>query len=193
MKTTSEGSLNRLERGAGSWCRGDTEEGRRVTCRPIAQSKTVFCAYTRASLRLRTATLAGLQAASMFPLIGASILEPTIAQVRLTPLVKVLSSNIKSVSSLPSGTLLTLLRLETNDLRGPFKLLIDTIARGRGSEGEREAHARLVPIRLHQDRLVRVAGASFAFNASECARGCVARIKGEEVGDGIRADEDGGE
>jgi hypothetical protein len=172
-------------------------QAQKALCREI-KSHDWLCGF---SVVLTTfgrtiAALASLQAASMFPLVGAwrlAILEPTIAQVRLTPLVQVLSSNSKSVSSLPSGTLLTLLRLETNDLRGPFKLLIDTIARVSGSEGEREAHARLVPTRLHQDRLVRVAGASFAFNASECVRGRVARIKGEGVGDGIRADEDGGE
>jgi hypothetical protein len=70
----------------------------------------------------------------MFLLVDAwrlDILEPTIAQARLTPLVsKALASNSKSVSSSPRATLLTLLRLETNALCRPFKLLIATIPRG---------------------------------------------------------------
>ena len=46
---------------------------------------------------------------------------------------------------------------------------------------------------LHQDRLVRMAAASLAFNVGAWVqRSRVARIKGEEVGDGIRADEEVG-
>ena len=52
----------------------------------------------------------------------------------------------------------------------------------------------LVQTLLHEDRLVRVAAASLAFNVGAWVQnGRVARIKGEEVGDGIRADEEGGE
>ncbi|KAH9979212.1 PPPDE putative peptidase domain-containing protein [Russula vinacea] len=52
----------------------------------------------------------------------------------------------------------------------------------------------LVQTLLHEDRLVRVAAASLAFNVGAWVqKGRVARIKGEEVADGIRADEEDGE
>ena len=54
----------------------------------------------------------------------------------------------------------------------------------------------LVQTLLHQDRFVRVAAASLAFNVGAWVqRGRVARTKGgrEEVVDGIRADEEDGE
>ena len=51
----------------------------------------------------------------------------------------------------------------------------------------------LVQTLLHQERLVRMAAASLAFNVGDWVqRSRVARIKGEEAGDGIRADEEDG-
>jgi hypothetical protein len=52
----------------------------------------------------------------------------------------------------------------------------------------------LVQTLLHQDRLVRVAAASLAFNVGAWVqKGRVARIKGEGVVDGIREGEEDGE
>ena len=59
--------------------------------------------------RTMAALAASLPAASMFPLLDVwrlAILEPAIAQVTLTPLVKVLAANSESVSSSPRATLL---------------------------------------------------------------------------------------
>ncbi len=67
--------------------------------------------------RTTSAFVANLPAASMFPLFDVwrlAILEPTIAQATLKPLVRVLTLNSESVSSSPRATLLTLLRLVTN-------------------------------------------------------------------------------
>ena len=64
--------------------------------------------------------------------------------------------------------------------------------------GAQEAKAALTSVLvqtlLHEDRVVRVAAASLAFNFW-AQKGRVARIKGarEEVADGIRADEEDGE
>ena len=65
---------------------------------------------------------ANLPMASMFPLFDIwrlAILEPSIAQATLTPLIKVLASNSESISSSPRATLLALLRLTTNALGTP--------------------------------------------------------------------------
>ena len=52
----------------------------------------------------------------------------------------------------------------------------------------------LVQTLLHEDRLVRVVAASLGFNVGAWVqKGRLARIKGEEVADGIRADEEDGE
>ena len=141
---------------------------------------------------------ANLPTASMFPLFDVwrlAILEPTIAQATVTPLVKVLASNSESISSSPRATLLTLLRLTTNALGTPSlarSLLLPTGAQ----EARGALTSVLVQTLLHQDRLVRVAAASLAFNVGAWVqRGRVARTKGgrEEVVDGIRADEEDGE
>jgi thiol-disulfide isomerase/thioredoxin len=144
--------------------------------------------------RTITALVANLPAASMFPLFDVwrlAILEPTIAQVTLTPLVKALTANSESVSTSPRATLLTLLRLTTN-------VLGTSLTRSLLSPGAQEARAALTSVLvqtlLHQDRLVRVAAASLAFNVGAWVqKGRVARIKGQEVVDGIRADEEDGE
>ena len=52
----------------------------------------------------------------------------------------------------------------------------------------------LVQLLLHEERLVRVAAANLAFNVgARVQKGRVAGIKGEEVVDVIRADEEDGE
>jgi hypothetical protein len=130
----------------------------------------------------------------MFPLFDVwrlAILELTIAQVTLTPLVKALNANSESVSSSPRATLLTPLRLTTNALGTP-------LSRSLLSRGAQEARVSLTSVLvqtlLHQDRLVRVTTASLSFNVGAWVhKGRVARIKGEEVMDGIRADEEDGE
>jgi hypothetical protein len=131
----------------------------------------------------------------MFPLFDVwrlAILEPTIAQVTLMPLVRVLAANSESVSSSPRATLLTLLRLTTNALSTPLSRSLLPAAGAQEARGA--LTSVLVQTLLHEDRLVRVAAASLAFNVGAWVqKGRVARIKGEEVADGIRADEEDGE
>jgi len=52
----------------------------------------------------------------------------------------------------------------------------------------------LIQTLLHQDRLVRVAAASLAFNVGAWVqKGRIARIKGNDAVDGIRASKEDGE
>ena len=140
------------------------------------------------------ALVVDLPASSMFPLLDIwrlAILEPTIAQATLAPLIKVLTLTSESVSSFPRATLLTLLRLATNSLGTPLSrplLAADVSARAVLTNV-------LVQTLLHSDRLVRVAAASLAFNVGAWVqKGRVARIKkGEDAIDGIRAGEEDGE
>ena len=129
----------------------------------------------------------------MFPLFDVwrlAILEPSIAQATLTPLVKVLASNGESISSSPRATLLTLLRMTTNALGTPSlarSLLLST----RAQEARGVLTSVLVQTLLHQDRFVRVAAASLAFNVGAWVqRGHISwtKVGGEEVVSGIRAD-----
>jgi desumoylating isopeptidase 1 len=144
--------------------------------------------------RTIAALVADLPAASMFPLFDVwrlAILEPAIAQVTLTPLVKVLTLNSESVSSSPRATLLTLLRLTTNAVGAS---LSRSLLPPEAPEARAALTSVLVQTLLHQDRLVRVAAASLAFNVGAWVqKGRVARIKGEEVVDGIREGEEDGE
>ncbi len=144
--------------------------------------------------RTITALVADLPATSMFPLFDVwrlAILEPTVAQVTLTPLIKVLTLNSESVSSSPRATLLTLLRLTTNALGTS---LSRSLLSPEAQEGRTALTSVLVQTLLHQDRLVRVAAASLAFNVGAWVqKGRVARMKGEEVVDGIREGEEDGE
>lgn len=146
--------------------------------------------------RTIAALVADLPAGSMFPLFDVwrlAILEPTIAQVTLTPLVKVLTLYGESVSTSPRATLLTLLRLASNAL-GSSTLSRSLLVPAGAQEARAALTSVLVQTLLHQDRLVRVAAASLAFNVGAWVqRGRVARMKGEEVVDGIRADEEDGE
>jgi hypothetical protein len=132
----------------------------------------------------------------MFPLFDIwrlAIVEPTIARATLTPLVRVLASTSETVSSSPHATFLTLLRLTTNAFgtSSLFRLLLLPA----GAHDARPALTSvLVQTPLHQDRLLRVAAASLAFNVGAWVqRSRVARIKGEEAADGIRADQEDGE
>ena len=144
--------------------------------------------------RTIAALVADLPAVSMFPLFDIwrlAILEPAIGQVTLTPLVKVLTVSSESVSSSTRATLLTLLRLATNALGA-------SLSRSLLAPEAREARAALTSVLvqtlLHQDRLVRVAAASLAFNVGAWVqKGRVARIKGEDAVDGIREGEEDGE
>jgi hypothetical protein len=144
--------------------------------------------------RTIAALVAGLPAASMFPLFDIwrlAIVEPAIGQVTLTPLIKVLTLNIESVSSSPRATLLTLLRLTTNALGTPLSRSLLAL---EAQEARVVLTSVLVQTLLHQDRLVRVAAASLAFNVGAWVqRGRVARMKGEEEVDGIRESEEDGE
>ena len=145
--------------------------------------------------RTIAALAADLPPASMFPLFDVwrlAILEPTIAQVTLAPLVKVLTANSEPVSLSPRATLLTLLRLTTNALGTP---LCRSLLPAAGAPEARGALTSvLVQTLLHEDRLVRVAAASLVFNVGAWVqKGRGVRIEGEEVADGIRADEEDGE
>jgi hypothetical protein len=144
--------------------------------------------------RTIAALVAGLPAASLFPLLDIwrlAILEPTIAPTTLAPLVKLMTSTGESMSSSPRATLLTLLRLATNALGTSLArslLAADATARAALTNV-------LVQTLLHSDRLVRVAAASLAFNVGAWVqKGRVARVKGgADAVDGIRASEEDGE
>ena len=67
VKTTLEGSLNRLERGAGSWCRGDTEE--RATCHvPPSPLSQRLCSVSTLVPRFASERRQFLMIMIMFPL-----------------------------------------------------------------------------------------------------------------------------
>ena len=115
--------------------------------------------------RTIAALVADLPATSMFPLLDVwrlAILEPTIAQVTLTPLVKVLAANSQSVPSSPRAMLLTLLRLTTNALSTPLSRSLLPAAGAPEARGA--LTSVLVQTLLHEDQLVRVAAASLVFN-----------------------------
>jgi desumoylating isopeptidase 1 len=64
----------------------------------------------------------------------------------------------------------------------------------RAQEARAVLTSVLVQTLLHEDRLVRMEAASLAFNVGTWVRKSrVATIKGKEVADGIRADEEDGE
>jgi hypothetical protein len=143
--------------------------------------------------RTVTALVAGLPAASLFPLLDVwrlAILEPTIAPVTLAPLVELLSSTNASVTSCPRATLLTLLRLATNSLGTSLsRSLLASDDRARAA-----ITGVLVQALLHPDRLVRVAAASLGFNVGAWVqKGRVARAKGDDAVNGLRENEEDGE
>ncbi|KAH8998488.1 DUF862-domain-containing protein [Lactarius akahatsu] len=150
-----------------------------------ATSPKVVAAFGRTV----TALVAELPAASLFPLLDVwrlAILEPTIAQVTLAPLVQVLGS---TDASSPRATLLTLLRLTTNGLGTSLSrsLLSDDRARAALT-------GVLVQTLLHPDRLVRVAAASLGFNVGAWVqKGRIARARGDDVVNGLREGEEDGE
>ncbi|KAH9047716.1 DUF862-domain-containing protein [Lactarius hengduanensis] len=142
--------------------------------------------------RTVTALAAELPAASLFPLLDVwrlAILEPTIAQVTLAPLVQVLRSTNESVASSPRATLLTLLRLTTNGLGTSLSRSLLADDRARAS-----LTGVLVQTLLHPDRLVRVAAASLGFNVGAWVqKGRIARARGDDVVNGLREGEEDGE
>ena len=86
----------------------------------------------------------------------------------------------------PRATLLTLLRLTTNALGTP-------LSRSLLPAGATLASVLVQTLLLH-DRLVRVAAAGLASSVGAWVqKGRVAWIKGEEVVDGIRSDEEVGD
>ncbi|KAH9065328.1 DUF862-domain-containing protein [Lactarius vividus] len=154
-----------------------------------ATSPDVVAAFGRTV----TALAAELPAASLFPLLDVwrlAILEPTIAQVTLAPLVQVLSSTNESVASTPRATLLTLLRLATNSLGTSLsRSLLASDDRARAA-----LTGVLVQTLLHPDRLVRVAAASLGFNVGAWVqKGRIARVRGDDVISGLREGEEDGE
>ncbi|KAH9179329.1 DUF862-domain-containing protein [Lactarius sanguifluus] len=148
-----------------------------------ATSPEVVAAFSRTNCR----------PASLFPLLDVwrlAILEPTIAQVTLAPLVQVLSSTNESVASSPRATLLTLLRLTTNCLGTSLsRSLLASDDRARAA-----LTGVLVQTLLHPDRLVRVAAASLGFNVGAWVqKGRIARARGDDVVSGLREGEEDGE
>ncbi|KAH9002673.1 DUF862-domain-containing protein [Lactarius hatsudake] len=155
-----------------------------------SQATTTSPEVVAAFGRTVTALAAELPAASLFPLLDVwrlAILEPTIAQVTLAPLVQVLSS---TNASSPRATLLTLLRLTTNGLG-------TSLARSLLASDDRARAALtgvLVQTLLHPDRLVRVAAASLGFNVGAWVqKGRIARARGDDVVNGLREGEEDGE
>ena len=93
--------------------------------------------------RTMVALAAGPPTDSMFLLFDIwrlAIFEPTIAQVTLTLLVKVLASNSESISSAPRASLPTLLRLTTNALGNTACPIATASCGSSGSSGG--AHER---------------------------------------------------
>jgi hypothetical protein len=138
--------------------------------------------------RTIAALVADLPAGSMFPLFDIwrlaipRRLEPAIAQVTLTPLVKVLTLNSESFLSF-----LTLLRLAINALGTslPRSLL--------PQEAQGEVRAALTSVLARAD--ASASGSTRVRGSCQLGmqKGRVARIKGEEVVDGIRESEEDGE
>ncbi len=153
-----------------------------------ATSPEVVAAFGRTVTALATE----LPAASLFPLLDVwrlAILEPTIAQVTLAPLVQVLSSTNKSVASSPRATLLTLLRLASNSLGTSLSRSLLSDVRARAA-----LTGVLVQALLHPDRLVRVAAASLGFNVGAWVqKGRITRARGEDEVNGLREGEEDGE
>ena len=144
-------------------------------------SRAVVTAFGRTIAALT----ADLPMAAMLPL-----LAPTIAQATLTPLVKVPASDSESVSFWPCATLLTLLRLTTNALGKP-SLARSLLLPAGAQDAQGSLTSALVQTFLHQDRLVRVATASLAFNVGAWVqRGHISwtKVGGEEVVNEIRED-----
>jgi PUL domain len=142
--------------------------------------------------------LADLPAVSTFPFVDAwrlAILKPTIAQVRLTPLVKVLASNSKSVSSSsPCAHSLRYCTWTMPSARRRFQVP-NCYYYPRGAQKARAVLTSvIVQTLLHHGRLVPVAAASLAFNVGAGCRGAAfLGSRGKRREDGIRADEEDGE
>jgi desumoylating isopeptidase 1 len=142
-----------------------------------------------------SALVADLLAASMFPLFDVwrlAILEPTIAQVTLMPLVKVLTANSTSVSSSRRATLLILLRLTMKPSARHFP---DPYFR-RWGLWKRGGRSRACSCRCSFMRSDLYAWQLQAWHLTSvlwCRRAGLLGSRGKKVADGIRADEEGGE
>lgn len=134
-----------------------------------------------------------LPSSSLFPLLDVwrlATLEPSLATASLNSLSMLLEQMSSSVGTAPRPTLLTLLRLLSNSLGSP------SISRSLLTQEKAAVTSVLVQAILHEDKLVRVAAASVAFNvAAWVQRGRVARIQGgnEPNSGGMREDEEDGE
>ncbi|EIM85886.1 DUF862-domain-containing protein [Stereum hirsutum FP-91666 SS1] len=134
-----------------------------------------------------------LPSSSLFPLLDVwrlATLEPSLATASLNSLSMLLEQMSSSVGTAPRPTLLTLLRLLSNCLGSP------SISRSLLTQEKAAVTSVVVQSILHEDKLVRVAAASVAFNvAAWVQRGRVARIQGgnEPKNGGMREDEEDGE
>lgn len=127
---------------------------------------------------------------SLFPLLDIwrlAVLDPSFAIVSVRPLTSLLTTIATSGSSTSRATLLTLLRLLSNAIGSPSlarPLLVSD------PQAKAAVTSVLVQTLLHEDRLVRVAAASVAFNvAAWVQRGRVARLTGSGTGKGDEAKE----
>ena len=127
---------------------------------------------------------------SLFPLLDIwrlAVLEPSFAIVSVRPLTSLLTTISTSGPFTSRATLLTLLRLLSNAIGSP------TLARPllvSDPQAKAAVTGVLVQTLLHEDRLVRVAAASVAFNvAAWVQRGRVARLTGNGAGKGDEAKE----
>ncbi|TFY64170.1 hypothetical protein EVG20_g6040 [Dentipellis fragilis] len=136
-----------------------------------------------------------LPVGSLFPFLDVwrlAILDPSIASASLSPLTTLLTNLSNSSTIVPRATRLTLLRVLSNALGSPV------LARSLLAEDKKAKSGLttvLVQTLLHQDRLVRVAAASVAFNASAWVqRGRVASLQGNDgKADGISEGEEDGD
>ena len=127
---------------------------------------------------------------SLFPLLDIwrlAVLDPSFAIGSVRPLTSLLTTISTSGTSISRATLLTLLRLLSNAIGSPSlarPLLVSD------PQAKAAVTGVLVQTLLHEDRLVRVAAASVAFNvAAWVQRGRVARLTGSGTGKGDEAKE----
>lgn len=122
-----------------------------------------------------------LPPASLFPLLDVwrlALLDPAVAQATLAPLTSFLAQVQTSAIPLPRATMLTLLRLLSNALGS----LLARPLLSREGAAKSALTQMLVQTLLHEDKAVRIAAASLAFNAAAWVqRGRVARTRGDAV------------
>ncbi|KAA1479311.1 DUF862-domain-containing protein [Dentipellis sp. KUC8613] len=143
---------------------------------PSAPTTALIMAFTQMAVTL----VQTLPVGSLFPFLDVwrlAILDSSIASASLSPLTVLLTNLADSSTVVPRATYLTLLRMLSNALGTPV------LARSLLAENKKAKSGLttvLVQTLLHQDRVVRVAAASVAFNASAWVqRGRVARLQGD--------------